>query len=93
MHYLKRKWEENRGDQFASWGCAVYFFETSSDLVPSRQLEVYENGNRLRYDQQHTHDQYGMLADQALDAEDFAPYSITEAEFDGAWNSGRALNT
>ena len=74
-------------------GMAVYFFETSFDLVPSRQLEVYENGNRLRYDQQHTHDEYGMLANQALDAEDFAPYSITKAEFDGAWNSGRALNT
>ncbi len=93
MHYFKRKWEEDRGDQFASWGCAVYFFETDSDFVPTRQLEVYDNGTRLRYDQQHTHDEYGMLADQPLDAEDFAPYSISQAEFEDAWNSERALNT
>jgi hypothetical protein len=93
VHYFKRKWEEDRGDQFASWGCAVYFFETDCDLVPTRQLEVYDNGNRICYDQQQMHDEYGMLADQPLDAEGFASYSISKAEFDDAWNSGKAMNT
>jgi hypothetical protein len=93
MRYFKRKWGEDRGDQFASWGSAIYFFETGPDLVPTRQLEVYANGNRLQYDQQHKHDKYGMLADQALGTEaDFAPHAISSAEFEQAWASGPALN-
>jgi hypothetical protein len=92
MHYFKRKWEEDRGDQFASWGCAIYFFETDSNLIPTRQLEAYDNGNRLRYHQRHKHDEYGMLADQGLAAADFAPYAISQTEFEEAWNSGQPLN-
>ena len=47
--WFKRRWEETRGDEFASWGAATYFFEVSDDGWPSRQIEVYDHGPTLRY--------------------------------------------
>jgi len=43
-------------DAFDSWGPAVYLFEPNDDLVPVRQIEVYDGGRRLLYDADHGHD-------------------------------------
>jgi len=37
--WFQRRWEESRGDQFASWGAATYYFEVGPDGRPVRQVE------------------------------------------------------
>ena len=92
MRYFKRHWEENRGDEYADWGAATYYFEVSSDGHPNRQMEVYENGKVLQYDKEHLGDSFGMLADQPLDLGEFASFEIKEDEFDSAWGSQEPHN-
>ena len=48
--YFRRSWDESRDDEFAAWGPATYYFETDDALVPSRQIEAYDGGQRLCYD-------------------------------------------
>ena len=83
--YFKRKWEETRGDEFDSWGISVYYFETDSNGLPIRQIEVYENGNRLKYSPNNLSDDYGMMGNQELDLNEFEEFSISKEEFEKEW--------
>ena len=47
--YYKRKWNETRGDKFDSWGTSMWYFEIGENQYITRQIEIYENGNRLKY--------------------------------------------
>ena len=87
VHYFKRRWVEDRGDQYADWGCSMWYFEAGADGYPTRQMEVYENGKVLQYDQQHATDSFGGLCDQPLDAVEFASSIITQTQFEQAWRS------
>jgi hypothetical protein len=69
------------------WGAATYYFAVGDDGIPTRQMEVYANGRVLKYDWQHVEDSFGRLADQALDADEFAPFRIYAVEFENAWVS------
>jgi hypothetical protein len=92
MHFYKRPWDENRGDQFADWGTSIYFFETDSSGHPVRQMEIYQNGTVLQYSSIHQNDDYGMLADQPLERSDFIQFEISKEEFEEAWDSAKPLN-
>jgi hypothetical protein len=85
VRYFRRRWDEDRGDEYASWGPATYYFEVDDDLYPTRQLEVYERGPSLRYSSERLNDAYGLLSDQRLDLEDFASFEIDGATFEAAW--------
>lgn len=88
LRYFKRRWEESRGDAFDSWGSAVYYFEVSDDGWPTRQVEVYEAGPRLRYGPGREEDEYGGLGQARLDEfEDWASWAITADEFEQVWAS------
>ena len=56
MKYFKRNWNETRGDQYDSWGKSVWFFETDNNGEVLRQIEVYDNGKVLKYDNQNIED-------------------------------------
>jgi hypothetical protein len=47
--FYRRPWDQTRGDDFDSWGRSVWYFETSNDGWPVRQIEVYDGGRVLRY--------------------------------------------
>jgi len=64
MRYFRRRWDESRGDHSDHWGAATYLFEVDSVGRPIRQLEIY-NGTRLRYDSEHSEDEYGFLSGQS----------------------------
>jgi hypothetical protein len=61
-------------------------------MWPSRQIEIYANGAVLKYDQAHIEDKYGGLAEAALDPRDFAPFEISQAEFERTWSSHMPIN-
>ena len=92
MHYFKREWSETRGDSYNNWGTSIWYFEAEPDLCVTRQVEVYVNGQILRYDRQHLKDEYGGLAEKPLDADDFLPFTIERSEFEQAWNSHKPFN-
>ena len=85
MKYFKRNWNETRGDQYDSWGKSVWFFETDINGEVLRQIEAYENGKVLKYDNQNVEDEFGGLADQNLDLIEFEEFSIEKEEFENKW--------
>ena len=91
--YYRRGWNEPRGDQFAHWGASLWYFEIDEDGFPHRQIEGYENGPVLKYSRDHPDDEFGMLGDQAVDAAEFAPFEISEQEFERAWSAPGRVST
>lgn len=83
--YYKRKWEETRGDEFDSWGTSIWYFEVNEDGYPTRQIELYEIGNRLKYHSGKPFDDYGGLGDQALDLLEHREFEIEKLEFEEEW--------
>ncbi|MEI9895843.1 MAG: hypothetical protein WDN28_18705 [Chthoniobacter sp.] len=92
MLYYEGRWNENRGDEFASWGGSDWYFEVQPDGIVVRQMEVYDSGSVLQYDAEHLEDHYGMLADQPFDAETFPGSAITREEFEHAWSTNSPTN-
>jgi hypothetical protein len=83
--YYHRPWHETRGDDNDDWGTSEWYFEVDGDGWVSRQVEIYENGPTLRYDEGHVADDYGQLADKPLPLSDFGPYEISATDFELAW--------
>ena len=86
MNYFKRNWNETRGDEFDSWGKSIWYFETDKSGLPTKQIEVYQNGKVLKYDQTKLEDEFGGLGDQELDLIEFSEFQITKEEFEKVWN-------
>jgi hypothetical protein len=86
--FFRRQWHESRGDDHAAWGRATYFFETDDALIARRQIEVYDSGQRLRYDEAHPEDEHGYLSFGPIFPEDEWPelFEISALEFEAEWN-------
>ena len=85
MLYFKREWKQTRGDQYDNWGTCTYYFETEDDGFPLRHVEVYENGNVLRYSEQNLEDEFVMLANNKLYLKQFEPFKISQNDFMEVW--------
>lgn len=87
MRYFKRYWDEDRGNEHAAWGCSWWYFESDESGVVLRHIEVYDNGPTLHYSTLKPTDEFGFLADQPLEFNDFARFETTKDEFELAWGS------
>ncbi|ANE51312.1 hypothetical protein [Flavisolibacter tropicus] len=86
--YFKRFWDETTGDPLTdSWGTSTYYFETDINGDVLRQIEVYSNGRKLKYDSVHIEDEYGGLSQAALDLDGFSEFKIDQQEFEEAWSA------
>ena len=88
MKYFKAKWNETRGDKYDNWGTSIWLFELDNENLPLRQIEIYHNGKRLKYDRVNFQDKFGSLGDQALNIEEINSMNgveITLDEFDIEW--------
>lgn len=84
--YFKRYWDETTGDELTdAWGTSTYYFETDEELNVIRQIQVFKNGQVLKYHSDFMADDFGMLADQHLDKDEFEEFAIDEKEFTGIW--------
>ena len=92
MRYFKRRWDESRGDEYDSWGLSTWYFEVGDDGYPVRQLQQYDGGPILKYDQTHLDDEFGGLGDQALDLDEFTPFEIDSVAFESTWSSSSTQN-
>ena len=85
--FFKKEWTETTGETLTdSWGKCIFYFETDEELIV-RQIQVFEYGQVLKYDLDFGDDEFGMLADQKLELEDFEENEISENEFTSAWES------
>lgn len=84
-NYYRRPWDESRGDEYDSWGTSVYSFETDLSGVVLRQLQIYEDGHILKYEESHAEDGYGMIAAHPLPLDEFEAFRITKTDFEEAW--------
>jgi len=88
MKYYRAEWNETRGDEYDNWGTSIWFLELDNENFPLRQIEVYQNGKRLKYDKVNFQDKFGMLGDQPLDTDEINGMNeieITLAEFESEW--------
>jgi hypothetical protein len=90
--YYKWFWEQCFEGGYDGWGTSTYFMEIGVDLYASRQIEVYENGNVLTYDNSHIGDNFGMLCDQKIGDSDMIEFEISKAEFEQIWLTRTPIN-
>jgi hypothetical protein len=83
--YYKRHFDEPRTEQSDVWRTCDYYFETNQNREVLRQIEVYANGKRLKYSEQFIKDEFGFLADQALETFDLENFAITKNDFEDQW--------
>ncbi|MBN9296929.1 MAG: hypothetical protein J0I41_07950 [Filimonas sp.] len=84
--YYKRLWNQTTADPLTnSWGVSTFYFETDIEGGVFRQIEVFQEGQMLRYDNNHLNDQFGGLADVSLDLQDFEEFTIDKNEFENMW--------
>jgi len=99
MLYLKAA-EERFPDCYRvmhAWGDFYRYLEIGDDLYATRQVDVFSNGNCLRYDRSRGEDDFGMLAGMKYSekwTEWWGPSTeITKNEFEDVWQSAeRAPN-
>ena len=83
--YYKRHFDDIRTEKSENWGTCDYYFETNKNGEVLRQIEVYANGKTLKYSEQFIENEFGFLADQALDTFDFENFAITKTDFEEQW--------
>jgi hypothetical protein len=79
-----------------SWGKLTRYVEIGEDLCALRHVDVFENGNMLRYDRSHWVDDFGMLCDALIDRnrkERRRSVEIEPAEFEHVWQIARQSPT
>lgn len=87
LRYFKRHCDESRGDKYDFWGTSTWYFEVDDDGYAVRQLELYDAGVVLKYDERHPNDEFGGLSDQSIDFDVFAPFEIDRQSFEKTWLS------
>ena len=68
------------------WGVSIFYFETDDSLNVFKQIQIFENGNILKYDELNNEDEFGAMADQSLEEEEFLDCEISKEEFYNIWN-------
>jgi hypothetical protein len=86
--FFRKEWTETTGETLTeSWGTCIFYFETDDERFVVRQIQVYESGHVLKYDFEYVDDEFGGLADQQLQLEEFSGNEISEKKFTSAWQS------
>ena len=67
-------------------GVSIFYFETDDSLNVFKQIQIFENGNILKYDELNNEDEFGAMADQSLEEEEFLDFEIPKEEFYNIWN-------
>ena len=85
LTYVKRRWNEVRGDEHNAWGASWWYFEVDDDGWVRRQIEQYDSGVRLCYSEPHEEDGFGVLVEKPLDLSEAEYTAISPEEFELVW--------
>lgn len=96
MLYFKVPGRSIRNDFLAwDWGEFVRYVDVADDQFATRQVEIFDNGNVLRYDRVHWCDAFAMLVRLKFSRKPkwvvFFPGAeeITAAEFEKVWQTAQ----
>ena len=92
MIYRKAISVVHRYEPQSGWGTSTRYFEIADDMYAARHVEVFENGNTLRYDRINWSDETDSLADARYDPvwwqEAWGPdFPSDVEEFNAVWVS------
>jgi hypothetical protein len=77
------------GDDYVSrlvdWGRSAIYFETSEEGFVSRQIQLFESGIVLTYDEDHSHDEHGWLYLNPVYSDPPRTVAVTSKAFNEAW--------
>ena len=85
MKYFSQFWDENRDDEYASWGTSTWYFETNDADEVLKQITVYKNGKIAKYSEDSQEDEFGGLCEGSLTIDDCDGDVITKEEFYTLW--------
>jgi len=85
LQYVKRRWNENRGDRHNEFGHSWWYFEIDPARNVIRQLEHYDNGMILGYNSRMSRDEFGGLSIEPLDASLDGFDFTNDVEFNQLW--------
>ena len=91
LRYVKRRWNENRGDRHEEFGHSWWYFEIDHACNVIRQVEQYDNGMILGYNFRMSYDEFGGLSTEPLDPSLEGFEFTNDAEFNQLW--GQRSNT
>ena len=89
MLYIKRRWDETRGDTHDDWGESWWYFEIFVDGSVVRQIEQYDSGEILTYSVHKPEDRHGALAEKPLDLQQLEYIEISKIDFETLWNASQ----
>jgi len=84
--YVKRHWNELRGDEHDAWGTSWWYFEVDNEGAVVRQIEQYDSGVCLCYGGQHIEDEFGGLSQVPLDLSEPTYTAISSQDFEAVWS-------
>lgn len=85
LRYVIRRWDENRGDRHDDFRLSWWYFEIDPACNIMRQIEHYNNGMILGYNSGMSHDEFGGLSTERLDALLDGFDFTNDAEFNQLW--------
>ena len=85
LRYVKRRWDENRGDRHDGFGHSWWYFEIDPACNVVRQIEQYDNGMILGYNSGMSHDEFGGLSTEPLDSSLDGFEFSSDAQFNQLW--------
>ena len=90
--YYRRYWEEDSGDLCSGWGGSHFLFEVHTDGCVSRQIQLFDNGKFLVYDEICEEDEFGGRSTVPLDLAEYEAFTISKGEFFDHWDPDSSEN-
>ncbi|PHQ35265.1 hypothetical protein [Rhodopirellula bahusiensis] len=90
--YYRRYWNEDSGGLCSGWGGSHFLFEVHPDGWVARQIQRFDNGELLIYDETCDEDSFGGRSIVPLEADEYGPFSIDRSEFLNNWKPNLAVN-
>ena len=91
-NYYERYWPGDSGGLCAGWGGSTFLFETHKDGWVARQIQRFDNGHIILYDEIVTEDGYGGRSKVPLDLAEFAQSRTTRDGFFQYWDPDTSIN-
>ena len=81
-----------RAPSISGWGGSTFLFEVHADGWVSRQIQVFDDGRFILYDEIVDQDAYGGRSTERLDGREYESFRITKAEFFQYWDPDASVN-
>ena len=91
-NYYRRYWDADSGGLCADWGGSTFLFETHEDGWVARQIQLFDNGHFVLYDEIVAEDKYGGRSTVPLDLTDFEHSLTTPDDFFHHWEPDTSIN-